>query len=355
MTEKNDVTPIEEAEDGLSGFFERYKPHLTSLAVIAVFVMMTVTIYRLTSEVRYDDIVVALLDTSWKSAFLAVLFTALSFAALICYDLNALEFIGKRLKKPSVIATAFIAYAVGNTAGFGPLSGGAIRFRAYSRMGLTPSDIARVIAFVTLSFGLGLLSVSALATLIVAPRVASIMGVDAIWLRGAAVIVILVLATLIYVGRNGRVVQIRQLKLRLPDSRTSSRQFLVSALDIAASASVLYVLLPETNVGWPSFFAIYATAVGLGVLSHVPAGLGVFEAVMVAGLGNAISLDQLLGGLVLYRVIYHVLPLLFAIILMLITEMKQFAAKPVMADIGNLAGRLAPSLLSAFALISARC
>lgn len=351
MTEKNDVTPIEEAEDGLSGFFERYKPHLTSLAVIAVFVMMTVTIYRLTSEVRYDDIVVALLDTTWKSAFLAVLFTALSFAALICYDLNALEFIGKRLKKPSVIATAFIAYAVGNTAGFGPLSGGAIRFRAYSRMGLTPSDIARVIAFVTLSFGLGLLSVSALATLIVAPRVASIMGVDAIWLRGAAVIVILVLATLIYVGRNGRVVQIRQLKLRLPDSRTSSRQFLVSALDIAASASVLYVLLPETNVGWPSFFAIYATAVGLGVLSHVPAGLGVFEAVMVAGLGNAISLDQLLGGLVLYRVIYHVLPLLFAIILMLITEMKQFAAKPVMADIGNLAGRLAPSLLSAFALI----
>ncbi len=69
MTEKNDVTAIEEAEAGLSGFFERYKPHLTSLAVIAVFVMMTVTIYRLTSEVRYDDIVIALLDTSWSRRF----------------------------------------------------------------------------------------------------------------------------------------------------------------------------------------------------------------------------------------------------------------------------------------------
>lgn len=351
MTEKNDVAPIEEAESGLSGFFERYRPHLTSIAVTAVFVMMTFTIYRLTAEVRYDDIVLALADTSWKSAFLAVLFTALSFAALICYDANAIEYIGKKVRTPSVIATAFIAYAVGNTAGFGPLSGGAIRFRAYSRLGFTPTDVARVIAFVTLSFGLGLLAVSALSTLVVAPRVASIIGIDAWWLRGFALIVICVLATLMYLGRHGRVIQIKRLKLRLPDSRTSSRQFLVSALDIAASASVLYVLLPETNVGWPSFFAIYATAVGLGVLSHVPAGLGVFETVMVAGLGNAISLDQLLGGLVLYRMIYHVLPLLVAIILMLITEMKQFAAKPVMADIGYLAGRLAPSLLSAFALI----
>ncbi|KQQ59676.1 hypothetical protein ASF69_11145 [Rhizobium sp. Leaf311] len=351
MTEKNDVAQAEVAEAGLEGFFERYRPHLTSIAVTVVFLMMTFTIYKLTSEVRYDDIVVALADTSWRAAALAVLFTGLSFAALICYDLNAIEYIGKKLPAPSVIATAFIAYAVGNTAGFGPLSGGAIRFRAYSRMGLSPSDIARIIAFVTLSFGLGLLAVSALSTLIVAPRVASILGIEPSWLRGGALAIICVMTALMFLGRNGRVIQIRRLKLRLPDSRTSSRQFLVSAFDIAASASVLYVLLPETNVGWPSFFAIYATAVGLGVLSHVPAGLGVFETVMVAGLGNAISLDQLLGGLVLYRMIYHVLPLLVAICLMLASEMKQFASKPIMADIGSLAGRLAPSLLSAFALI----
>ena len=64
---------------------------------------------------------------------------------------------------------------------------------------------------------------------------------------------------------------------QIPDSRTASRQFLVSALDIAASATVLYVLLPDGVMGWPAFLAVYSVAVGLGVLSHVPAGLGVFR------------------------------------------------------------------------------
>ncbi|OLP59121.1 hypothetical protein BJF93_04170 [Xaviernesmea oryzae] len=341
----------EKGASRLATLFAEYRVYLTAIAVIAIFTFVTVAISRLTAEVRYDDVLDALADTSWTSILLAILFTALSFAALIGYDLNAIEFIGRRLRTPSVAITAFIAYAIGNTAGFGPLSGGAIRFRAYSRLGLTPSEIARVIAFVTLAFGLGLLAVAALSTLAVAPRMETVMGLSADWLRGVALIFVLVMVALVVLGGNGRTLSFAGLSLRLPDSRTSSRQFLVSAFDIAASASVLYVLLPETHVGWPTFFAIYATAVGLGVLSHVPAGLGVFEAVMVAALGNAISMEQLLGGLVLYRLVYHVLPLIIAIILVVTTELRAFSSKPVASDLGQIAVRLAPSLLSTFAMM----
>jgi len=77
---------------------------------------------------------------------------------------------------------------------------------------------------------------------------------------------------------------------------------------------VLYVLLPQTAIGWPVFLAVYAIAIGLGVLSHVPAGLGVFETVIIASLGSAVNIDAVLGSLVLYRLIYHVLPLLIAIL-----------------------------------------
>ena len=351
MADKSEITQTDVAESAVESFLARNRPYLTAIAITLVFVMMTFAIYHLTSEVRYDDVIDALTQTSASAVLLAIFFTALSFLALIFYDANAIEYIGRKLPFPPMAATAFAAYAIGNTAGFGPLSGGAIRFRAYSRMGLSPGEIARVIAFVTLSFGLGLLSVSAISTFIVAPRIAAIIGVDALILRGAALAVIAVLVVAAYVGRNGHTIKLGAWRLRLPDSRTSSRQFLVSAFDIAASASVLYVLLPDTHLGWPTFFAIYATAVGLGVLSHVPAGLGVFETVMVAGLGNAISVDQLLGSLVLYRVIYHVLPLVVAILVMLISEMKQFAAKPVVSDISQLAVRLAPPLLSTFAMI----
>lgn len=328
-----------------------YRLYILAVASLFVFALVAFGIYRLTSEVRYEDVLAALSATSWSAVALAAVFTGLSFFALILYDANALDYIGRRTPFPSVAVTAFMAYAVGNTVGFGPLSGGAIRFRAYSRLGLAPGDIARVIAFVTLAFGLGLLSVSALAALAVAPRVASILGVDAFWLRAVALLILAVLVGVFYAGRNGHVVSVRGFELRLPDSRTASRQFLVSAFDIAAAASVLYVLLPDTQVGWPTFLAVYAVAIGFGVLSHVPAGLGVFEAVIMAGLSNAISIDQLLGSLVLYRLIYYVLPLLLATVLLLITEMRQFVLKPGVADAAQLAGKLAPVLIATLSLI----
>lgn len=112
------------------------------------------------------------------------------------------------------------------------------------------------------------------------------------------------------------------------------------------------MLLPQTEIGWPSFLAIYATAVGLGVLSHVPAGLGVFETVIVAALGNTVSLDEVLGSLVLYRVIYHVLPLLIATLVVIGVEIRQLARHPIASTLRKLEFRLAPPLLATFSMIA---
>jgi phosphatidylglycerol lysyltransferase len=332
-------------------YLARFRIYLTSVAMLVVFGMMAFAVYKLTNEVRYGDVVEALAETSWTAIGLAVLFTALSFASLVYYDLNALDYIGRKLPVVPVVVTAFSAYAIGNTAGFGALSGGAIRFRAYSRLGLSPEDVARVIAFVTFAFGLGLLAISAIASLITAPRLAAIIGLDPAWLRAGAVLILLLLASLLFAGRNGRTVTLLRIRLKLPDTLTSSRQFLITAFDVAVSASVLYVLLPETHIGWLSFFTIFAAAIGLGVVSHVPAGLGVFEAVMIGALGNSISMDALLGSLVLYRLIYYVLPLTIAIVMIAVSEARALARHPLAGDIGNVAVRLSPPLLSAFALM----
>ncbi|WP_137132562.1 bifunctional lysylphosphatidylglycerol flippase/synthetase MprF [Rhizobium sp. FY34] len=332
-------------------FLSRFRGYLTPIAMLVVFAMMAFAVYKLTNEVRYEEVVAALTNTSWTAIGLAIMFTALSFASLVYYDLNALDYIGRKLPIAPVMVTAFSAYAIGNTAGFGALSGGAIRFRAYSRLGLSPEDIGRVIAFVTFAFGLGLLAVSAIASLIAAPRLSAIIGMDPTVLRIGAVIILLMLASLLFVGRNGRTVKLMRIRLKLPDTLTSSRQFLITAFDIAVSASALYVLLPETHIGWLSFFAIFAAAIGLGVISHVPAGLGVFEAVMIGTLGNTISMDQLLGSLVLYRLVYYVLPLTIAIILVAASEARVLARHKVAGDIGTVVVRLSPPLLSAFALM----
>ncbi len=327
--------------------------HLAAIATIVILVLVGFAIFHLTSDVRYDDVLSALNRTSWASIGLAVCFTGLSFLALTFYDVGALIYLKRKLPYADVALTATAAYAVGNTAGFGPLSGGAIRYRAYSRLGLKPEEIGGVIAFVTLAFGLGLASVASLSLLMIAPEVAPLIGVSSQALRAIAVLILTALVALMVAGRGNRALQLGRFSLRFPDSRTASRQFLVTVLDIAASASVLYVLLPDGVIGWPAFLAIYAVAIGLGVLSHVPAGLGVFETVIVAALGQAADVDTILGALVLYRLIYHVLPLLLAVIFVVGAELRSLYHKPVASSLRRVGGRLTPLLLATLALILA--
>lgn len=327
----------------------RFAEPIAFFAAFCVFGLVAFALYRLTSEVRYDDVVASLVDTPVKDLLLAVFFTALSYGALVAYDFNALAYIHRHKVPPATVAaTAFSAYAVSNSVGFGPLSGGAIRFRVYTRFGLSPEDIARIVAFITFAFGIGLATVGALAVLPVAHRLSDVTQLSPLLLRAIAVVILLLIAVLVYVGHRGRPVQIGRWRIVLPDTATAARQFLVTALDIAASASVLYVLLPSTGLGWPSFLAIYAAAIGLGVLSHVPAGIGVFEAIIVAALGGGdAGIEQILSALVLYRIIYYVLPLVTAIAILSVSLIRPFATRIPLAALSQ----LAPVLTSALALI----
>lgn len=346
--------PPDAAPPAAAGWRRAWKaaaPYVVPMAVILVFALTAWSVYRLSTEVHYDDVRAAVTATRWSAMGWAVLFTGLSFAALICYDFNALAYIHRRLPPVPVAVTAFSAYAVGNTLGFGALSGGAIRFRAYSRLGLSPDEIARVIAFVTLAFGLGLLGVSSLAAIVTARQVAPLAGLSPELLRGLAVLCLMALGIMVWLSRHGREVRRAGIRLRLPDTATSARQFLVTAFDLAAAATVLYVLLPQNQVSWITFVAIYATAIGLGVLSHVPAGLGVFETVIIAALGNRVPLDVVLSSLVLYRVIYHVLPLIVAAVLMIAIELRAASRHPMAASLLTLEPRLTPPILAALALI----
>jgi phosphatidylglycerol lysyltransferase len=334
-----------------ASFFTRHARSIAALAALLIFAAVGYAIYRLTAEVTYAEVLRGLEETGSGSIALAILFTALSFASLCFYDINALAFIGRRRPLPEVALTAFSAYAVGNVAGFGALSGGAIRYRAYSRAGLSPDDIGRVIAFVTVSFSLGLAVLAALSVIPMAGELAPLVGVASTTIALASTLVLGVLLTLLFLASR-RGVTIGTRTLRLADSRTMSRQFLVTVLDVAFSASALYALLPpEAQISWPAFFAVYAVAIGLGIVSHVPAGLGVFETVIIAALGSQVGTEAVLASLVAYRVIYYVLPLMVAILLVTVTELRQLAATPLSAGLSRTTGRLAPTLLATLALV----
>ena len=80
-------------------------------------------------------------DRIWTAGLL----TLLNFAVLTCFDQLAFRHIGRRPRLAPVALTSFIAYAVSNAVGFALVSGAAVRYRFYSRWGLTSGQIARLV------------------------------------------------------------------------------------------------------------------------------------------------------------------------------------------------------------------
>jgi uncharacterized membrane protein YbhN (UPF0104 family) len=135
---------------------------------------------------------------------------------------------------------------------------------------------------------------------------------QAVGLAAAAVVT----GYLAFVAMKRRAVRIRGWRLELPGLRLSLAQMLIGAADACAGAGVLYVLLPAGHgIGYETFLAVYVFAVMLGIASHAPGGLGVFEATILLAL-SSVPREPMLGALLLFRLIYYLAPFLIALALL---------------------------------------
>ena len=249
------------------------------------------------------------------SALLAALAaTVLSYGALALGDALALRLIQRPLPWRRVAATAFMATAVGHNLGFALLSAGAVRLRLYGAWGLSAGDVAAVTGLASLRIGLGLLLGGGLV-LLLAPATLSLHAALPAWLAqaGGALLLVLPVAALLGLARAGHSGERAWWPYPWPSAGRGAAQIGLALVDLAAAAFALWNLLPAGLVGWPAFLGLYLLALLLGALSHVPGGLGVFEAVLMAGLPQ-LPAHQLLAALLVYRAIYYLLPLALAVL-----------------------------------------
>jgi len=320
------------------------RPIVIGLGVLAIGTLLVVALRGFWHELRYQDIVAAIEATPASRVALAALATGVSFAALVGYDASSLRYVGARVPARTIAKTACVAYALSNTIGLGVFTGGAVRMRLYGAAGVEPADVSRAIVFNALVFGLGACAVGGAGLWWDAAALAPLLRLPAwaVAACGAAAMgaVLLVLVLCQVRGRIGR--------LRLPSPRLAWTQLALSVLDITAAAAVLWLLLPEGAVGFATFVGFYAAAVVIGVISHVPGGLGVFEAVMLVALGGRVPAGELAGALVLYRLVYYVLPLVLALGVLVIHETGQIAGPA-----RRFLSALAPRVLAAATLLAA--
>lgn len=306
------------------------------------------TLQHLTQQIRYADLLAAIRATPPAGIALSVLATAASFLALSGYDFSSLRYVGATVKPRIVVLTSFIAYALGNTVGLGVLTGGAVRMRMYNAAGVEAPVVGRAIAFNALAFGVGISTLGALGLLWGAKQVAGVAHLSPNLLRTLAVLVLMAVAAFLTLCAARPEIPLGpRLNLRLPDLKLAAQQLLISVVELVLSAAALWFLLPHAGIGFPGFLAFYAMAIALGLISHVPGGLGVFEATMLLAYNNSLPVEQLAGALVLYRGIYYLLPLLVAMTTLAVFEMRAGVAAPV----ARAAARLSPLFLSAFALV----
>jgi phosphatidylglycerol lysyltransferase len=328
----------------------RWRPWLLGLAALIMLGLLYEAVSSLLRTVSYRDVLAQIAKTSSTNLSLSVLMTALSFLALAGYDSSALRYVGVQVKRSTVLLTSFVAYALGNTIGIGILTGGAVRMRLYTAAGVEAGKVAQAIAFNAAAFGVGMVVLGAAGLAWGAAEVSDIIHFP-IWLvRTLAILVLAAAAAFIILSMRGA----RELRIagrwtvRLPPAGLAVKQLVISVIDLAASAAALWFLLPQGVVDLPGFVAFYAIAIAAGLISHVPGGLGIFEAIILLACGGRAPPEQILGALVLYRCVYYLLPLLLATTLLAVYELRAGIAVPLR----NAAAAISPLLLSTLTFIA---
>ena len=288
---------------------------------VALFGLALFWLHHVLAEYRWQDIL-AHVDAIPRSRLLAaVVLTCAGYGCLTLYDALGLRFAGVRVPYPRLALISFMGYAIGHNVGFNTLSGGAVRYRAYSPLGLTAKQIGTVIAFGTLTFALGAAMLLGLSLLSLARLSSSVLHIHpALAVLAGCSLLGVVGAYLWLACSRHESLRYRRVVIPVPAGRIAFAQIAVASADLLCAAGVLYVLLPpQADVGFAQFAGLYVIAITAGIISNVPGGMGVFESVLLL-IFRSIPPDHLLGSLLAYRVIYYFGPFALALTLLGVHE-----------------------------------
>ena len=300
------------------------------LAALLVFTLVVWVLHHQLAHLHVKRVLAHLHGIPRPQVLAALGFTALSYWLLSTYELLALRYLRRAIPYTRILFNAFIAYSFSHTLGFAAFTQTAIRLRLYASARISAIDIATLSAFCSVSFGIGLATVAGLSLVLSPKHAASLLHVHERW---AVLVGLLLLAAVcayvLWACFARGTLEIRGWALRAPGPLIGLSQMALGVLDISLSCAVLWSLLPATaHVPYITFLGVYAAAVIAGIVSHVPGGVGVFEAVILLTLPGAPT-DALLGSLLAYRAVYYLVPLVFGTLL--------FGSKEVSAQRAHLA------------------
>ena len=298
-------------------------PWLRRVARIAFYlflVAVAVLLVRYARSIDWDQVEAAIRGYDRGTVLLAAGLTLASYAVYACYDLGARRYAHHHLSARRVTFIAFTSYAF--ALNIGALVGGAgFRYRLYSHSGLGMGAISRIVAFSVSTNWIGYTALAGVLFLLQPPRPPPGWEIGTVGLQVLGGTMLLAVAGYLFAchATHGRVFHVRGHHFRLPSPSLALLQVALAATNWALMAALLHALLPDA-LSYPAVLGVLLLASVATAMAHIPAGIGVLEAVFIALLGHLVPQPQLLAGLLAYRAFYYLGPLLLAVAAYLVFE-----------------------------------
>ncbi len=248
--------------------------------------------------------------TLWKAAG----WTLLAYAVLTIYDRLGSVYAGHPVSYARTSLASFCAYTLAHNLGFAAVSGAAVRYRFYAAWGLPPLAIAKVVAFTSLTFGLGGFALGGLV-LVVEPEVVPGLGdiIPHVVMQALGLLMWALVLAYITMSRIRSHVVLFGYHINLPGFRLAVAQVALASADVAITAMIFYALLPQAEgLTFLHFLGIYIAAYIAGIAASLPGGIGVFDTAILIGLQPWLSAPEVIGALLIFRLYYYIVPLFIA-------------------------------------------
>jgi uncharacterized membrane protein YbhN (UPF0104 family) len=292
----------------------RIKTTLGVGASVVIAGLAAYVLFRTFQRISVADVIDNMRAVPAGALLLAAACVAGVFLTLSLYEVVVVRYVKHCIGRAKPMITALIAFPLGHALGQAMLSGGALRYRMYSPAGFSAMEVGATVLLCNLPYALGFGLLFDFALVYGAAQLAPIFRISSQWLFVLGCIGLAKDAGyVLFVWRRRQPIRIGGWSVNLPTVRLTLLQFVVGIIDVLLVSSVLYLLLPDSaRLPYLPFLAVYLASVLVGVLSHVPAGLGVIESMLLLLLPD-VPAAQLLASVLLYRVIFEIIPMLGAL------------------------------------------
>lgn len=286
-------------------------------------------LYHELRGISIEDVGDGLAAIPLRGWILAGLSSIVAYSALAGYDHIALSHLGKKVSFLFITLCSFTTYALSHNIGGSVLSGAVIRYRAYASRGLTGQEVGILVALCSFTFVLGALLLGAILLLTepqVLDRFVDVMPISAT--RTTGLLIFALIGLYIFGSWLGlKPLQIGKLQIFYPRLPIVVQQLIIGPIELMAAAAIIYFVLPaEGNPGYFIVLGVFVISFSVALLSHAPGGLGVLEVVFLAGLSD-MDPAAVLAALLVFRLLYLIIPLMLALIVVLIFEKTQFSRR----------------------------